>query len=272
MEGNRRLATWAGAILGAALALVLNSVLAHAWDEDGPLREEFHHTYSLSPDGRIALANVNGAVHITAWDQDQVQVDAIKRAETQEQLNETQIRIGNDHDSNSISIETRYADGEGSWRRHGRYATVEYTLHVPRRARLDEIKLVNGGLDVLGVAGEVRASCVNGRLEARQLGGEAKLATVNGPLEAQFSRADRIDISSVNGGIDLTVPSDTNARLEASTMHGEIHNDFGFESSGHSWMGRELHGELGAGGGTDIRLSDVNGAIRIHRGTDGSSD
>jgi Putative adhesin len=264
MEGNRRLATWAGAVLGAALALVVNSVLAHAEDA---LREEFHHRYPLSADGRVELRNVNGAVDISAWDQEQVQVDAVKRSETEEQLKETEIRVRASHDS--ISIETHYRDDEGSGRGRGHCGTVDYTLRVPRHARLDQINLVNGSLDVTGVLGEVRAVSVNGRLEAHELGGGAKLSTVNGSLEAQFSRVGPIDISSVNGSIDLTLPSDTKANVEATTVHGSLHNDFGLATSGHGWMGHELRGQLG-GGGSDLRLNDVNGSIEIHRGSGGA--
>ena len=69
---------------------------------------------------------------------------------------------------------------------HNDSASVEYTLTVPRNARLDEIKLINGGLDVTGVSGEVHASCINGKLTAHGLSGRAKLATINGPLDADF--------------------------------------------------------------------------------------
>lgn len=117
--------------------------------------------------------------------------------------------------------------------------------------------------------GEVRATCVNGRLDARELGGEANLSTVNGSLEAHSSRAGPVEISSINGSIDLTLPSDTKANLEATTVHGSLHNDFGLATSGDGWMGHELRGQLG-GGGSDIRLNDVNGAIEIHRGAGGT--
>jgi hypothetical protein len=37
MEGNRRLAVWMGAVLGAFFALLLNSALAHARDAEGAI-------------------------------------------------------------------------------------------------------------------------------------------------------------------------------------------------------------------------------------------
>jgi len=269
MQRNRRLATWTGAILGAFLALLLNSALARAWDDDGAVvSEEFHHTYPLAADGRIELENINGAVHITAWDQNEVKVDAVKRAHDDARLKDIEIRI--DAHNDSISIETHYRDRhDGGDGEHNNPGSVEYTLTVPRKARLDEIKLINGALDVAGVQGEVRASCVNGSLTAKELGGEAKLATVNGELEAKFERAAaRVELSSVNGSIDLTLPSDTKASIEANTVHGGIDNDFGLHTNDHRFVGHDLRGELG-GGGAEIRLRNVNGTIDIHHASDG---
>jgi DUF4097 and DUF4098 domain-containing protein YvlB len=269
MQRNRRLATWTGAILGAFLALMVSSALAHARDNnEGRVTEEFHHTYPLSADGRINLQNINGAVHITVWDQNEVKVDALKLADNDTELKNTEIRIN--ASANSISIETHYAK-ENDWGGHHDFASVEYTLKVPRKAMLDEIKLVNGSLDVAGVQGEVRASCVNGMLTAKQLGGRAKLSTVNGELEAKFDRAaGEVELSSVNGSIDLTLPSDAKASIEANTVSGGIENDFGLHSDDHRFVGHDLRGELG-GGGAQIRLNNVNGTIDIHHASDGRS-
>lgn len=269
MQRNRRLATWTGAILGAFLALMVSSALAHARDNnEGRVTEEFHHTYPLSADGRINLQNINGAVHITVWDQNEVKVDALKLADNDTELKNTEIRIN--ASANSISIETHYAK-ENDWGGHHDFASVEYTLKVPRKAMLDEIKLVNGSLDVAGVQGEVRASCVNGMLTAKQLGGRAKLSTVNGELEAKFDRAaGEVELSSVNGSIDLTLPSDAKASIEANTVSGGIENDFGLHSDDHRFVGHDLRGEL-RGGGAQIRLNNVNGAIDIHHASDGRS-
>ncbi len=269
MERNRRYATWSGAILGLFLALVMNAALARASDyDDAVVTEEFHQTYPLASGGRIDLENINGSVHITAWDQNQVKVDAIKRAGTEELLKNAEIRVNARADS--ISIETHYLRQEGWHDEHHNPPSVEYTLMVPRNARLDEIKLINGSLDVTGVAGEVRASCINGKLLAQGLGGRAKLSTINGHLDANFERlqATPIELSSVNGPLEVTLPSDAKASIEATTVHGGIDNDFGLHTNNHRWVGHDLRGELG-GGGVQVRLNNVNGRIEVHHANDG---
>jgi hypothetical protein len=267
MTRERRVATWMGAVLGTVCALLL---VAQAQASPGKLTEEFHHTYPLAAGGRIELDNINGAVHITGWDQNEVKVDAVKYANSKERLDEAQIEV--DATRDTVSIRTKYRDHDHTWNSDGwnNPATVEYTLMVPRNARLDEIELINGSLDIHQVSGEVRASCINGRLIAQGLQGRVKLETINGRLEPQFDRlgSSPIELSSVNGSVDITLPSDAKAELEASTVSGGIDNDFGLHVINHHWVGHELKAELG-GGGTRIKLSNVNGRIEIHHANDG---
>jgi DUF4097 and DUF4098 domain-containing protein YvlB len=258
-----------GAILGTICGLLAFALRAEAWDHRGSLTEELHQTYSIAPDGHLELSNINGDVHISSWDQNTVKLDAVKYADTKEQLDAASIDI--DVGKDYISIRTKYPDHDHTFNWGSRHnpATVEYTLKVPPTMRLDEINLVNGALDVSGTSAEVRASCVNGRLEAKNLSGEAKLSTVNGRLEASFDElaSNSIELNSVNGGLELTIPSDSNASVEASTVSGGIDNDFGLHVS-HHFVGHNLDGELG-NGGARIHLSDVNGRISIHHAQDG---
>jgi DUF4097 and DUF4098 domain-containing protein YvlB len=267
---HRQSATWLGVSLGTVSALLILALGAHASDHRGALTEEFHQTYPLTADGRVELDNINGDVHITSWDQNQVKVDAVKYADSKERLDEAKIDI--DARNDALSIRTRYPEHgrDWEWNGHDRAASVEYTLTVPRTARLDEIKLINGELDVSGVSGEVRASCINGRLEAQNLAGETRLSTINGRLNVRLDQlAGRsVELNSVNGSVDLTIPSDSNAEVEANTVSGHIENDFGLHVNHHRIVGHDLRGELGKGG-TRIELHNVNGRIEVHHAQDG---
>lgn len=270
MNRQRQSATWLGAALGTLCALLTFAVAAHAADHRGALTEEFHQTYAITADGRVELDNINGDVHISSWDRNEVKVDAVKYADTKERLDAAKIEI--DSGKDYLSIRTKYPDHNNTWNwgSHNNPAGVEYTLTVPRTARLDEIKLINGALDVSGVSGEVRASCINGRLQAQDLSGRAKLDTVNGRLEAKFKglTKESVELNSVNGSVDLTIPSDSNAEVEANTVSGRISNDFGLNVNRHQMVGQSLRGELG-NGGARIKINNVNGRIEIHHAQDG---
>src|SRR5207253_10657762 len=93
MKQSLPFSTWLGLILGACAALLLNVAVARASDDDALVMEEFHQTYPLNVNGRVELQNINGAVHITAWERNEVKVDAIKRAEDQQDLKDEEIIV-----------------------------------------------------------------------------------------------------------------------------------------------------------------------------------
>ena len=267
MQSRQRALLRATLALGAICAISAITTQARASDKATGLTQEFHHTYSLNAQGRVSLDNINGPVHISSWDRNEVKVDAVKHADSQERLDEAHIQI--DADSNSISIQTKYPNhsdyGHGS-----NPAWVEYNLTVPRNVRLDEIKLINGSLDISGISGEVHASCINGTLSAKELTGPMELSTINGlaELEIGHSGSQRVELSSVNGPVKVMLPSDAKAEIKATTVTGKISNEFGLHVDDHQFVGHDLDGELG-GGGMRIQLRNVNGPIQIHRINDG---
>ena len=231
------------------------------------LTEAFSQTYPLSATGRVSIANVNGDVHINAWDGNSVKVDAVKRAYSSQRLSEVTIEVQNTADS--VQIKTKYPeDRVYSGRDRGdSWASVEYTVSVPRRARVDGAELVNGSLDIEGVQGDVHASLVNGKVKASGLGGEVKLSTVNGGIEANVAALDGakgVQLNSVNGSIVLVVPSGASADVKASTVNGPITNDFGIKVEDGQFIGHSMNGQIGSGGAR-IRLNNVNGSIAVKR-------
>jgi DUF4097 and DUF4098 domain-containing protein YvlB len=234
------------------------------------LTEEFHQTYALAAGGRLSLSNINGSVKVVAWDRDELKVDAVKRAYLPERLREAQIRV--DATAGRVRIETEYP--EYRWTREmTRYenpASVDYTLTVPRGATVDEINLINGDLDIAGLTGSVRASSINGRVTAGELSGPVKLSVINGALEMKADRlgdAGSVSLEAVNGPLSVVLPSDANATVHASTVHGGINNDFNLPVRRGEYVGRDLEGRLGRGGAR-VRLSNVNGSISVRRASD----
>lgn len=259
----------------AALLLTVADSSVRAQRSDRPeLTEEFHQTYPLAAGGRVSLSNINGAVKVLAWERAEVKVDAVKRAYTPERLREAQIKV--DATANRVRIETEYPDSSLRWtdrdnERRENPATVEYTLTVPRGSNIDEINLINGDLNIAGVAGPVKASSINGRVTASGLSGPVNLSVINGRLEATLDRlsgSGAVNLSSVNGPLVVTLPSDANATLRASTVHGGITNDFNLPVRVGEYVGRDLEGRLGQGG-ANVRLNNVNGSVQIRRAEDG---
>lgn len=222
----------------------------------GTPQAEFRQTYSLNSNGRIVIQNLYGDVRITTWERDEVLVQAIKKSRDPRQLRDASIVV--DSSSELVSIRTLYGGADAE-----RPASVEYRITVPRTANLENVKLINGGLSISGVAGSVKASAVNGSIKAERLEGQTELSTVNGQLEADFDRVSRtnsISLTSVNGSIKLSIPGSAGAQLIAHNLSGGIDSDFG-----HVWRASSGHRlrTLVNRGGAQIHVNNVNGGISI---------
>src|SRR3954451_866240 len=197
-------ATW-----GVVLALCAGANLYA--NRIGTPKSEFRQIFALNPNGRVVVQNLYGDVQITAWDRDQVLVQAIKKSSDPRRLDDAQIVVDSSYEK--LSVRTQYAGADAE-----HPASVDYRIMVPRTANLENVKLINGGLSITGVAGPVKASSVNGSIHADRLEVQADLSTVNGRLEAGFdrvSRANPINLSSVNGPIKLSIPSNSAAVVDA---------------------------------------------------------
>jgi hypothetical protein len=261
-----------GALILGATAMTGSTAYSLAFHGQQPFKQEFHQTYPLSAGGHIRLENINGNVHIQAWDSDLAQVDAVKYSNSQQDLDAAEIVV--DARPDTIAISTKYNKKYHPLdRAHDSRATIEYTLMVPRNAHLDSVQLVNGDLSIKGVSGIVEAASVNGHVYAAGLRGASHLSAPNGKVEVDFDRQDteNLELDSVNGSVAITVPPDANARLAANTLRGKMSNDFGLPVQEDDVTGRDLKAQWGDGHAR-IKLQNVNGNVAINRATDGRTN
>lgn len=241
----------------------------------GDETEKFEQSYPLSANGRVRVSNVNGPITVEAWERNEVRLEAIKIADSKETLAEVEIRV--DSRADSLSVEADYENwrrgtGDKGWK-NNRRLEVQFRLSVPRTAALDEIETVNGSVKVSNFVNLTKVSAVNGNVNASNLRGTANLSTVNGEVAADFDRLEagtKVSLSTVNGKVNLVLPSDVNATLKADSLNGEIRNDFGLPVRKGKYVGRDMYGRIGSGD-VQVRLESVNGPLTIQRKNDGKS-
>jgi hypothetical protein len=238
------------------ILLALTAGSLHAM-KVGTGRPDFRASYALASNGRVVIHNLYGDVEITAWDRDEVLVEATKHSSDESALNDAQIVV--DSSSGLVSIRTQYTGGDAD-----HPASVEYRIMVPRGATLENVKLINGGLWLTGMKGAVKASSVNGSIRAERMQGTVDLSTVNGQVDAGFQRISKcnpISVSSVNGPIKVSLPAGAGAHVSAHNLSGGINSDFG--QSYRADKGNKLDAAVN-GGGAQIKLHNVNGGISIY--------
>lgn len=256
------------AILGL---LIFLPILTNAQEQT----ERFDQTYPFNSNGKISVSNINGSITVEAWDRNEIKLEAVKTADSRETLSMVDIKI--DAKNDSFRVETDYDnlnndEGNNNWR-NGRSIRIEFRLTVPHGAYLDEIETVNGSVKVSNMTNFTKISAVNGGVKATNLRGTAKLSTVNGKTEADFDSlqaTDKISLETVNGTVNLILPSDINATLKAGTVNGRIENDFGLPVKKGKYVGRNLYGRIG-NGSAEIRLNAVNGTLSVKRKNDGKN-
>ncbi len=223
-------------------------------------------SHPLLATGEVVVHNVNGPITIETWDKPEVRLVATKEARTEADLKALAVRI--DASEGRFSVKTEYLDKDGSWlKKFTNTGSVAYTLTVPHNATLRRIETLNGAIQITNAHGRVTAKSLNGRITARGLRHEVELNTVNGGISAEFDTiADKQDVrlETDNGSIEVRLPADTSAEIDASAVNGSISNDFGLTSTEENWVGRELTGRLGSGAGR-VRLKTINGSIEIRK-------
>jgi hypothetical protein len=215
--------------------------------------KDFHYSYPLKPGGKLAIETFNGAVELSGWDQDTVDVSGSKYGPSQEAAEALEVAVSNTPDSIDIRV-VRPSDFRGN-------RGARFSIRMPRKALLDRIttsngsiqvldgagparfrtsngavriqsfdgsldaRTSNGAIEVINVAGEVTARTSNGRIRAENLKGRLEASTSNGSITAtlapaQMDRSLRLETS--NGGVDVTLPPDFANGVRAGSSNGPI--------------------------------------------------
>ncbi len=144
--------------------------------------------------------------------------------------------------------------------------SVEFVVQLPAGVKL-VASSVNGGLNISGATSEVEAVTVNGTIEATSSGGPVRAQTVNGSITARMSDLGRgggeLDFSTVNGSIEVWLPSETNADIDLRTMYGRVSSDFPMTLNGRI-NPRHLRAQIG-NGGRHISVSTMNGSVDLRK-------
>jgi hypothetical protein len=247
-------------VAGCPVLLLLVGVVVFAAPSFGSVanRQTFDHSYPLAPGGSFLLENVNGSVQVEGWDRDEVEVEAVKTADTDGQDLE-RVKIDVDSVPGQVSVHTRYPKGEGV------EVAVEYHVHVPYRVLLGSIGTVNGSVLVRGVDGGGDLRSVNGNVEVLNSAGRFSAKTTNGDLRLELHEVldgAPMNLETVNGSVILGLPCNAKANLKVLSMNGEFHSELPVTSTAGELEPRAFRGKIGTGGG-EISVRTINGGVRL---------
>jgi hypothetical protein len=235
--------------------------------------QDFQWRGAVAQGRAIEIKGINGDIRAEPSGGNEVEVVAVKRAERD---NPDSVRIEVVPHAGGVTVCAVYPsrDGQrpnecvpgegGRMNVQNNDVTVRFTVRVPAGVTLIG-KTVNGEVEANRLHGDVALKTVNGSVTFSTSGG-ARASTVNGSIKGEMGRADwsdTLEISTVNGGITLTLPATLNTDVKASSVNGDITTDFPLTVTGRINR-RRLEGTIG-GGGRLLSLETVNGSITLKR-------
>lgn len=225
-------------------------------------------TFAL-PGGHLSVQTENGGIQVIGEDRSDVSLEARVEAWAPSESAATNLL-------NQVTIDT--ANGEihdhaPKTYNFGRTGySINYHLRVPRHLAAD-LHTVNGGVDLSKLDGEIRFETTNGGVSLSDLSGDVQGHTTNGGLDIALAgdswHGEGLKADTMNGGVDLRIPSDYSAHLETGTVNGGISVDFPVTI--HGEIKNHLETDLGHGG-PSVQVKTVNGGVSItHSGPDSGS-
>jgi hypothetical protein len=114
--------------------------------------------------------------------------------------------------------------GDNPWIPQG----AEFDIQVPRNTNLILRTEAGGDISVSGVEGDIDINSMNGEVSLEDIASSAVVNTMNGEIHASFRKAPvkPVSLSSMNGEIDLRLPTDTKANVRMRTHNGSVRTNF----------------------------------------------
>ncbi|MDJ0367836.1 DUF4097 family beta strand repeat-containing protein [Hymenobacter sp. H14-R3] len=142
-------------------------------------------------------------------------------------------------------------------------AHIDYEVTLPAGTDL-RIKTITGDLDLSALRGTIFVNTVSGNILLSALAGPVTARSVSGDVKLQQPGTAPVRAASVSGNVDASWPAGQSADLSLHTVSGEVYADPAVTFRNlqeKSYVGYELHGSYGPGGGPLVKLESVSGDV-----------
>ena len=189
----------------------------------------------------LDVRNINGFIHVEGTGDSTVQMSIHKtiRAETAGDKADAERDVRVDFSEQKPTVEAIVRDrrnhvcgepnhDDGRWERVHYEVRYDFTIRVPRDARLRLCTINGSDLIVNGTEGDFVVDNVNGRIEMSGVAGSGRAHTVNGPVRVTFTANPReaSSFKTVNGNVDVSFIDGLSADFSMKTFNGGLFTDF----------------------------------------------
>jgi DUF4097 and DUF4098 domain-containing protein YvlB len=253
---------------------------AALYGQDGTLDKVTVPLSDPSRPGLVKVSLVNGTIHVSGYDGKDIIVESKggnsrRRPTTVGGLRRIDVPASGlivEEQNNSVRVTTGAPGG-----------SIQVSIQVPR-ATSRNLHSVNGsGITVDGVSGEMDIDTVNGGITLTNVSGAVVAHAVNNHVKVTLDRAAEdkpMSFSSLNGDVDVALPSTVKARVKMKSTNGAIYTDFEIKMDAGARPGvaegrtdrgkyqikldRTLQGSIN-GGGPEMTFTTLNGKIFLRK-------
>jgi DUF4097 and DUF4098 domain-containing protein YvlB len=282
-------------LAAGALALAIGGAGVTA----APVRaDDWSKTYQVNGRADVHVSTDDGDVFVTGGDQKQIDVHVITQGY---KIASSEVRIEESQNGDQVTVSVKLPHLNWSlW--GGRHKSIRVEVHVPRDLDL-EVQTSDGSVTAQDLSGRIQFSTGDGNVTASAIRGQIRLHTGDGHIEGTnfdgaleadtgdgnlriSGRFDSLElktgdgnidgqvgsgskvakawrIHSGDGHIDLRIPADLAADVDAKTGDGSITVNIPLTING-SLSHSSVHGKLN-GGGQTLSISSGDGSIRLEK-------
>lgn len=231
------------------------------------LEEVVEKVYAVEPEPKVSIQNGEGAVSVYGSDKNELRVECVKKAYSQERLN--QIAIDVSTAPGAASVVTKFPR-QPKWAFWDRSGTVDCTIVIPAATSVSTLVVSAGEVLLDSMHGsEVHARLNDGRIFVRNCFTNLILDVNRGTLALSYGWWEEKNFSaqvSMNqGNVSVWLPSDAAFHLFAEAGHGKIANDFNNVpiTANVSGGGMKVDQMVNGGDSTTIRIKLGKGDVKI---------
>ena len=144
--------------------------------------------------------------------------------------------------------------------------SVSYEIFVPQVTSLT-VKASNGGITVSDVRGTMRFETTNGGLNLSRLAGDVTGSTVNGGVNIELTGTTwdggQVQLTTRNGGVNISVPENYSAHFQTETVNGALRSELPVNLPSDARSGKNDF-SIGAGGPV-IHVTTTNGGVKLKK-------
>jgi hypothetical protein len=182
---------------------------------------------------RLEVNNIWGSVRVRVGESGRITVSVTesRSAPDQERFDYSQEVFSLNVRADAAGVALKVGSRDDSWWQrkdcHDCRVDYQFDITVPPDAVIDVGTVMDGKVDVLGVAGAISASNVNGPIVIDGVSDCVDVGNVNGPITMGFTRAPLQDckIETVNGDVTLDVPENTNLDVSLDLFNGRVSSE-----------------------------------------------